>query len=89
MRSRVLYQDYARDEVHDLFHPTFAFTPQAGTWGLQGIIEIPDRPHDYVFFVTFGKSQAAHQFDEGITRDGIFRWQSQTAASRSLCLCSN
>ena len=89
MRSLVLYQDYTRDEVHDLFDPTSAFTAQAGTWGLQGIIEIQDRPRDHVFFVTFGKSQAAHQFDEGITRDGIFRWQSQTAASRSLCLCSN
>jgi hypothetical protein len=68
MRSLVLYQDYTRDEVHDLFDPTSAFTAQAGTWGLQGIIEIPDRPRDYVFFVTFGKSQAAHQFDEGIRK---------------------
>jgi Domain of unknown function (DUF3883)/Domain of unknown function (DUF3427) len=53
------------------------FTPQAGTWGLQGFVEVPDRPRDYVFFVTFGRKQADHEFDEGITADGVFRWQSQ------------
>jgi hypothetical protein len=77
MRLLVLYYDYTREEVHDLFDPTSQFTPQAGTWGLQGIVEIPRRPRDYVFFVTFGKSQASHEFDEGITPDGVFRWQSQ------------
>lgn len=77
MNSLVLYHDYTREEVHDLFDPESTFTPQAGTWGLQGIIEIPDRPHDYVFFVTFGQRQATHEFDEGITLDGVFRWQSQ------------
>jgi len=35
------------------------------------------RRHDYVFFVTFGQRQADHEFDEGITSDGVFRWQSQ------------
>jgi hypothetical protein len=72
----VHYQNYTRKEVHDVFDPTSTFTPQAGTWGLQGIIEIPQRPRDFVFFVTFGKSQAAHAFDEGITVDGVLRWQS-------------
>jgi len=77
MRTLVLHDDYTREEVHDLFDPDSVFTPQAGTWGLQGIVEIPDRPGDFVFFVTFGKSQAAHDFDEGVTRDGVLRWQSQ------------
>ena len=76
-RSLVLYNDYSREEVHDLFDPLSPFTPQAGSWGLWGIIELPSRPRDYVFFVTFGKSQAAHEFDEGITPDGVLRWQSQ------------
>src|SRR5215469_1101218 len=75
--SLVLYQEYSRQDVHDLFDPSSTFTPQAGTWGLQGIVEIPERPRDYVFFVTFGKKQAAHEFDEGITPDGVLRWQSQ------------
>jgi hypothetical protein len=76
-----------RSTISLILHLHSLLRPAPG--GLQGIIEIQDRPRDHVFFVTFGKSQAAHQFDEGIMRDGIFRWQSQTAASRSLCLCSN
>ena len=77
MRKLVLYEDYARQEVHDLFDPESTFTPQAGTWGLQGIVEIRERPQDYVFFVTFGQRQATHEFDEGITPEGVLRWQSQ------------
>jgi hypothetical protein len=73
----ILYHDYSRKEVHDIFDETSTFTPQAGTWGLHGFVEIPDRPQDYVFFVTFGQKQAEHEFDEGITADGVFRWQSQ------------
>src|SRR5215472_3108956 len=52
-------------------------SPPRGTWGLQGIIQIPERAQDYVFFVTFGQKQAEHEFDEGITADGVLRWQSQ------------
>jgi hypothetical protein len=77
MRELILYEDYSRKEVHDIFDPDSRFTPQAGTWGLQGIIQIPERPRDYVFFVTFGQTQAEHEFDEGITADGVLRWQSQ------------
>jgi hypothetical protein len=77
MRELILYKDYSREEVHDIFDPESTFTPQAGTWGLQGIVELPNRVGDYVFFVTFGQKQAAHEFDEGITVDGVFRWQSQ------------
>jgi hypothetical protein len=77
MRKLILYDDYSRNEVHDIFDPESTFSPQAGTWGLHGIIEIPDRPRDYVFFVTFGQIQATHEFDEGITPEGVLRWQSQ------------
>jgi hypothetical protein len=72
-----LYEDYSREEVHDIFAPDVRFTPQAGTWGLQGIVAIPDRPGDYVFFVTLGQRQGEHVFDEGITEDGVLSWQSQ------------
>ena len=72
-----LYEDYVREEVHDIFAPDVPFTPQAGTWGLQGIVAIPDRPGDYVFFVTLGQRQSEHVFDEGITEDGVLSWQSQ------------
>lgn len=72
-----VYQDYTREEVHNIFDPLSVFIPQAGKWGIPGIIEIPRRPGNYVFFVTFGKRQAKHEFDEGITPDGVLRWQSQ------------
>jgi hypothetical protein len=78
MPSMVLYDDYTREEVHHLFAPEVPFTPQSGTWGLQGIIVLPDRPGDFLFFVTFGQRQGDHVFDEGITNEGVLSWQSQT-----------
>ncbi len=68
---------YSREDVHGIFSPETTFTPQAGTWGLQGIIKIPNREDDFVFFVTYGQSQGDHEFDEGITQDGVLSWQSQ------------
>lgn len=75
------YEDYTRKEVRDIFAPDSPFTPQRGTWGLQGIVAIPDRPGDYVFFVTLGQQQGEHVFDEGITEDGVLSWQSQPRQS--------
>ena len=72
-----LYEDYSREEVHDIFAPDAPFTPGAGTWGLLGIVAIPDRPGDYVFFVTYGRQQGEHVFDEGVTEEGVLTWQSQ------------
>jgi len=77
----VLYEEYSREEVHDIFSPDTIFTPQAGTWGLQGVVPIPDRPSDWVFFVTFGQTQGEHTFDEGITEEGVLTWQSQPQQS--------
>ena len=44
---------------------------------MQGIVKLTGRPGDYVFFVTFGRQQSDHEFDEGVTTDGVLRWQSQ------------
>jgi len=77
MRALIQYEDYSREEVHAIFDADSSFTPQAGTWGLQGIVKVPERPGDYVFFVTFGKKQSDHEFDEDITAEGVLRWQSQ------------
>jgi hypothetical protein len=79
--SLQLYSDYSRQDVHDIFSPDTVFTPQAGTWGLQGIVDVPDRPGDYVFFVTFGQAQGDHEFDEFVTEDGVLSWQSQPRQS--------
>lgn len=71
------WEKYSREDVHGIFSPHTVFTPQAGTWGLQGVVGIPDRSNDFVFFVTYGQSQSGYEFDEGITKDGVLTWQSQ------------
>ena len=44
---------------------------------MQGLIPLRDRPGDFVFLVSFGRSQSHHEFDESITDDGVLSWQSQ------------
>lgn len=77
VRQLRLHDDYSRKEVRDIFDPDAPFTRGAGLWGMQGIIPIAGRPNDFVLFVSYGRSQGAHEFDEGISNDGILRWQSQ------------
>jgi|TARA_B110000093_G_scaffold142714_1_gene153854 hypothetical protein len=77
MKTLNLRDVYSRKEIHHIFSPETTFTPQAGTWGLHGIIKIPNTDSDYVFIVTYGQSQGEHDFDEGITEDGVLSWQSQ------------
>ena len=73
----VLHLDYTRREIHDVFDPESLFTPQGGAWGIQGLISLPDRPGDFAFLVTYGRRQGEHTFEEGISPDGVLRWQSQ------------
>ena len=61
--------------MHDIFAPDTDFTPGAGLWGIQGIVE--HQPGEFLLFVTFGKEQGEHKFDEGITTAGVLTWQSQ------------
>jgi hypothetical protein len=68
-RPLQLFEDYSRREVHDLFDPASAFTPGAGSWGLAGIVEY--EPAEFLLFVTFGRQQAQHRFDEGHFRRGL------------------
>ena len=72
------YEDYIRQEVHDILSPESEFT-RMGAWGRRGIVPIDnhDNPNSFVFFVTFGRSQGDHVFDEAITENGILTWQSQ------------
>lgn len=69
------YAQYSREDVHALFSPETKFTPQAGTWGISGIISLTER--NYVFFVTYGQKQGDHIFEEEIDEAGYFLWQSQ------------
>ena len=76
-----LYDLYSRREVQELFDPDYDFQPSRGTWGLQGVIRLPNKANDWVFFVSYGQSQGGHEFDEGITPDGVLTWQSQPSQS--------
>ena len=42
------YKGYTREELHDHFNPSGAFTPGSGAWGMSGIIRISNN-NDYVF----------------------------------------
>ena len=77
VKPLTLWDTYTREEAHDILEPQTTFTPQTGTWGLQGIVRLKSDPGDFVFFVTFGTSQGSHEFDEGISNDGVLTWQSQ------------
>lgn len=79
MSKLIRYKKYSRKEVHDIFSPDTKFTPQSGTWGMQGIVRVPETEHDYIFFVTYGKEQSGHKFKENVDENGILMWQSQPA----------
>lgn len=72
-----LYQTYSRNDVQKIFDPNYQFEPSRGTWGLHGVIKLPNKQNDWVFFVTYGHKVSGYQFDEGITPDGVLTWQSQ------------
>jgi hypothetical protein len=73
----VRYQAYTREQVHDVLAPQTPFSVHTGTWGLHGVVRVqPDRS-DWVFFVTYGRRQGGHRFQERITPDGVLTWQSQ------------
>jgi hypothetical protein len=72
LRPLVRFEDYSRRDVHDIFSPGSDFTPGAGLWGMQGIVEY--QPGEFILFVTFGRVQGEHTFDEGITHDGVLTW---------------
>lgn len=79
----IQFGSYTREQIHDIFAHGSRFVPQAGTWGLHGVVRIPGRPDDWVFFVTLGKSQAHHTFDEYVSSDGLLQWQSQPSQTFS------
>lgn len=72
------YSFYDRQDVAAAIAPTYPFEPQRGSWGISGIVRFGKGPN-YVFFVSFGQTQAGHDFDEAVYSNGIVRWQSQPA----------
>jgi hypothetical protein len=71
------YSFYDRKDAAALT-PSYPFKPQRGSWGISGIVRFTKNA-DYVFFVSFGQTQAGHEFDEAVYSNGIVRWQSQPA----------
>ena len=72
-----LYNLYSRSDAQKIFDPDYKFEPSRGTWGLHGVIRLPRKQNDWVFFLTYGQAQVGREFDEGITPDGVLTWQSQ------------
>ena len=72
------YNFYDRREVAAALAPTYDFQPQRGSWGISGIVRF-GHSANYVFFVSFGQTQAGHEFDEAVYANGVVRWQSQPA----------
>ena len=60
MSNLTLYERYSREEVRDALDPNANFTPGAGAWGLQGVINISSKFEHFVFFVTYGREQSGH-----------------------------
>ena len=76
MRNLNLYELYNREEIHDTLSPNTIFSKSRGPWGIWGLVRI-ENSKDFVFMVTAGTIVGEHEFDEGFTEDGVFRWQSQ------------
>jgi hypothetical protein len=72
-----LYEKYSRREVHDFFVEHGNFKPSRGIWGVHGVVPLPGTSNDFVFFVTYGRSQAGFVFQEGVSEQGVITWQSQ------------
>ena len=81
MTDLTLYKEYSRKEVQQILEPGANFTPGSGVWGLQGTVNIRRKSEQFVFFVTYGRQQSGHVFEEGISKSGALSWQSQPSQS--------
>lgn len=77
MRKLIRFEKYSRKDIHDIFAPDTTFKSQGGYWGQSGIIRVPGTEHDYIFLVTYGRTQSGYEFNESIDENGILTWQSQ------------
>lgn len=77
-RTLILLQGYDRQEIARVFEPGAKFTPGAGRWGIQGIVESPPDSGNFVFMVTLGKPVEGNPYQDALTLDGRLIWESQT-----------
>jgi len=74
------YSFYDRQHVASVLAPKYPFKAQRGSWGISAIVRFGSGAN-YMFFVSFGQTQAGHDFDEAAYSNGILRWQSQPGQS--------
>ncbi len=72
MEQLILYENYSRKDVHDIFAPDTPFTPSRGAWGMQGIIKIPDRPKDFIFFSPMDNNRGSMYSKRELPKMGSF-----------------
>jgi len=77
MNGLCLYQDYSREEAFRVFNPSGEF--KRSSWRQSGIVSIKETPGDFVFFVTYGRSQGDYEYRDRVSRTGVLTWQSQPA----------
>lgn len=76
--TATLLHGYNREEIARLFEPEAKFTPGAGRWGIQGIVESPPDSGNFVFMVTLGEPVGGNPYQDALTLDGRLIWESQT-----------
>lgn len=64
-------QGYSRKDIQEIFSPGTPFTERSGTWGISGVIRVPETPRDWVFIVTYGAKQSGHEFEDSVTPTGL------------------
>lgn len=78
----IRYQKYDRRQSHDILEPETRYTHQAGTWGLQGIIQIKNS-NDFVFFVTQGLVDDNLDYGDILFDNGTLHWKTQNRHNQS------
>ena len=71
----VLYQEYSRNSIHEIFAPGSHPPAQTEAWESQEIVPIPNYPGDFVFFVTPGQEKEEQDPSAEITEEGVLTWQ--------------
>ncbi|OUR86653.1 hypothetical protein A9Q81_28150 [Gammaproteobacteria bacterium 42_54_T18] len=70
----LIYSDYSRQSLHNIFDENTKFTAGSGKWGLQGIVRLNPSLNDYSFLVTLKGTNVYH---DRLSEDGYLFWVSQ------------
>ena len=48
-----LYEKYNREGVQELFQPDYIFKQGTGTWGFQGVIQLPNKQNERLIYANY------------------------------------